>query len=85
MNATASGNAVSASAALWIVPPSSATDPDFATTTACSAAVTARPAKEIHSARSPSALPSSAASTWSAASCECGRSRGMPMTSWRQP
>jgi hypothetical protein len=72
MNATASGTAVSASAALCSVSPSSATDPDAAATAACTAAVPARMASDTHSTRIPSALDSSAGSTWSAGSCECG-------------
>ena len=44
-------------------------------TAACSTAVPARIAREIHSARMPSALDSIAASTLSVASWECGRSR----------
>ena len=71
----ASGTAVSASAALCSVSPSSATEPETATTAAWSAAVAASTASEIHSVRMPAALASMAASTLSAASCECGRSR----------
>ena len=70
-----SGTAVSASAALCRVSPSSATDPDTATTAAWASAVTARTASEIHSARMPSALVSMAVSTRSAGSCECGLTR----------
>jgi hypothetical protein len=69
-----SGTAVSASAALCSVSPSSATEPEISTTASWISAVTARTASEIHSARIPSALASMAASTLSAASCECGRS-----------
>ena len=70
-----SGTAVSASAALCSVSPSSATDPDSAATAAWITAVAPRTAREIHSARIPSALASIAASTLSAASCEWGRTR----------
>ena len=71
-----SGTAVSASAALCRVSPSSATDPEAATTTAWASAVTARTASEIHSARMPCSLASRAASARSAASCEWGRITG---------
>ncbi len=74
MNATPSGTAVSASAALCKVSPSSATEPDTAATAAWISAVTPRTAREIHSARMPCALVSMAASTLPAASWECGRS-----------
>ena len=77
-----SGTAVSASAALCSVSPSSATEPETATTAAWSSAVPPSTASEIHSARMPSALASIAASTLSAASWECGRStcRSRPIT-----
>ncbi len=74
MNATPSGTAVSASAALCKVSPSSATEPDTAATAAWISAVTPRTAREIHSARMPCALVSMAASTLPTASWECGRS-----------
>ena len=63
MNATASGTAVSASAALCSVSPSSATDPENATTIACSTAVAASTVWVIHSARRPSAMASGARGT----------------------
>ena len=65
-----SGTAVSASAELCSASPSSATEPDSATTTACASAVAASPASEIHRARSPSAEDSSTGST--ARSCVVG-------------
>ena len=70
-----SGSAVRASAALCRVSPSSATEPDAAVTAAWISAVTPSTPSEIHSVRMPSRLDSMAASTWSAASWECGRSR----------
>ncbi|HWM98855.1 MAG TPA: hypothetical protein VNO54_17575 [Streptosporangiaceae bacterium] len=73
-NATPSGTAVSASAALWMVLPSSATDPDSATITACTAAVAPSVASEIHNVRMPSREVSIAASTLSPASWLCGTS-----------
>jgi hypothetical protein len=57
------------------VSPSSATDPDNDTTTACTIAVAPRMAREIHSARMPSREVSKAESTFSALSCECGVTR----------
>ena len=69
-NATSSGTAVSASATLCSVSPSSATDPDRTTTTPCSAAV--RPGRQAdHQCPATGRVDSSASSTWSAASCEC--------------
>ena len=70
-----SGTAVRASAALCSVSPSSATDPDTATTIAWITVVAPSTASEIHNARMPSAEDSIAASTLSAASCECGRNK----------
>lgn len=48
------GTAVSASAALWIVSPSGATEPDRATMTAWTTVVAPRTASKIHSMRIPS-------------------------------
>ena len=67
-----SGTAVSASAELCSASPSSATEPDRATTTACAHAVAASPASEIHSARRPSAEDSSTGSAARSWACECG-------------
>lgn len=61
-NAIASGTAVSASATLCSVSPSSATEPDQATMTAWSAAVTMSTANEMPSTRMPLLLDSSALS-----------------------
>ena len=58
-----SGTAVSASAPLCSASPSSATEPDSATTAIWASAVAARPASEIHSVRRPSAEDSSTGST----------------------
>ncbi len=63
-----SGTAVRASAALWTVSPSRATDPDRATITAWTTVVTPRTTSEIHSVRMPSREVSIAASTLSPAS-----------------
>jgi hypothetical protein len=60
---------------LCSVSPSSATEPDTATTAAWISAVAPSIAADTHSARIPSRLASMAASTLSAASCECGRTR----------
>lgn len=62
-----SGTAVSASAALWTVSPSSATDPDSTTITTCTAVVSPRTTREAHSVRMPSREVSMAASTLSPA------------------
>ena len=70
-----SGTAVSASATLCSVSPSSATEPDHQATSACSAAVPPSTAREIHSARMPAPLASIAESTLSVESCECGATR----------
>jgi hypothetical protein len=59
MKAMPSGTAVSASAALCSVSPSSATDPDSAVTVACASAVAPSTASETHSTRRPSALATS--------------------------
>ncbi len=66
------GTAVSASAALCTVSPSSATDPDTTTTAACTSAVTPSTASDTHRARIPRADDSSAESSLSAVSWECG-------------
>ena len=68
MNATAIGTAVNASAKLWIVSPSSATESLSTTTTSWTAAVTSRAANEIRSARMPLRLVSSSESSDTAAS-----------------
>jgi hypothetical protein len=70
-----SGTAVSASAALWMVSPRSATDPDSATITAWTTVVSPRTAREIHSVRIPSREVSIAGSILSTASWLCGRTR----------
>ncbi|GDY72388.1 hypothetical protein SAV31267_018730 [Streptomyces avermitilis] len=67
-----SGTAVSASAALCTVSPSSATDPESTTTTAWAAAVTPSTASETQSARMPRAEDSRAESSLSAVSWEWG-------------
>ena len=67
-----SGTAVSASAELCSASPSSATEPDSATTTACASAVAARAASEIHKTRRPSAEDSSTGSTARSCEWECG-------------
>ncbi|WP_341868909.1 cation transporter, partial [Streptomyces murinus] len=72
MKAMPSGTAVSASAALCTVSPSSATEPETATTPACARAVAPSTASETHRARMPWAEDSSAASSLSAVSWECG-------------
>jgi hypothetical protein len=75
VKATAIGTAVSASAPLWIVSTSSATEPLARNTKACSAAVTSSPMKDQNSARIPALLASSSLSTASAASWLCGVTR----------
>ncbi len=70
-----SGTAVSASAALWIVSPSSATDPDSATTTSWITLVRPRMPSESHRVRRPSREVSIAASTLSMAAWLCGVTR----------
>ncbi len=70
-----SGTAVSASATLCRVSPSSATEPEKATIAAWARAVTVSAIREIHRARMPARDDSSASSTLPAVSCECGRKR----------
>lgn len=70
-----SGTAVRASAPLWMVSPSSATDPDRATITSWIRLVRPRMPSEIHSVRRPSREVSSAVSTLSMAAWLCGVTR----------
>jgi hypothetical protein len=55
-----------------MVSPSSATDPETATTANWATAVMPSATREIHSARMPAREDSIALSTLSAESCECG-------------
>ncbi|CAG7623736.1 exported hypothetical protein [Actinacidiphila bryophytorum] len=74
-NATPRGRAVSASAALWMVSPNSATDPDTATITAWTIAVAPRMPSDSQRVRIPSREVSTTGSTLSLASWLCGRTR----------